>query len=216
MSLRVSMPGGLYSPLHGAVAGRADWSARVSPGKLRRARPLRSGRATAPLPRMLFLLLLISGSFSVKAERLPVRSFTTADGLAHERVLRVVRDSLGFLWFCTVDGLSRFDGYRFTTYRAEDGLPDAAVNDLIETKQSIYWIATDKGLVRSNPRQNENPVAHFQVFGLGAEPATTIVRTLHEDTRGQIWIGTDDGLFRLQAQGGQVSFERVVLGPQPP
>ena len=210
------MPGGLYSPLRRAFAGGADWSARVSPGKLRRARPLRSGRATSPLPRTLFLLLLISGSFSVKAERLPVRSFTTADGLAHERVLRIVQDSRGFLWFCTVDGLSRFDGYRFTTYRAEDGLPDAAVNDLIETKQRIYWIATDKGLVRSNPRQNENPLAHFQVFGLGTEPATSIVRTLHEDSRGQIWIGTEDGLFRLQEQGGQVSFERIDLGPQPP
>jgi streptogramin lyase len=50
------------------------------------------------------------------AERLPVKIYTTADGLGHNSVNRIVRDSRGFLWFCTLEGLSRFDGYSFTTY----------------------------------------------------------------------------------------------------
>ena len=48
------------------------------------------------------------------AERLPVKIYTTADGLAQNVVNRIVRDSRGFLWFCTQDGLSRYDGYTFT------------------------------------------------------------------------------------------------------
>jgi hypothetical protein len=32
-------------------------------------------------------------------------------------------DSRGFLWFCTNEGLSRFDGYGFTNYSTDQGLP---------------------------------------------------------------------------------------------
>jgi len=41
---------------------------------------------------------------STSAERLPIKNYTTADGLAHNVVNRVVRDSRGFLWFCTREG----------------------------------------------------------------------------------------------------------------
>ena len=54
------------------------------------------------------LLLLVSPM--IQGERLPIKTYTTADGLAHNVVNRVVRDSRGFLWFCTREGLSRFDG----------------------------------------------------------------------------------------------------------
>src|SRR5947209_8919876 len=60
-------------------------------------------------------------SFDVAhAERLPVRSYTSADGLGSNFINFLMRDSHGFLWFCTRDGLSRFDGSRFVTYRVGD------------------------------------------------------------------------------------------------
>ncbi|HJQ22905.1 MAG TPA: two-component regulator propeller domain-containing protein [Blastocatellia bacterium] len=69
----------------------------------------------------------------IKAERLLVKAYTTANGLAQNTVNRIVRDSRGFLWFCTEDGLSRYDGYTFTNYGVEQGLPDNQVRDLLET-----------------------------------------------------------------------------------
>lgn len=44
------------------------------------------------------------------AERLPVKTYTTADGLQRDNVSRIRLDSRGFLWFCTSEGVSRFDG----------------------------------------------------------------------------------------------------------
>jgi hypothetical protein len=67
--------------------------------------------------------LLLAAVTAADAERLPIRIYTVEDGLAHARVRRIVRDSRGFLWFCTIDGLSRFDGTEFVTYRTADGLP---------------------------------------------------------------------------------------------
>ena len=54
--------------------------------------------------------LLLVMAETVLPEQLPVKPYTIADGLAHDDVNQIVRDSRGFLWFCTEDGLSRFDG----------------------------------------------------------------------------------------------------------
>ena len=97
------------------------------------------------------LALLFFAPAIVDAERLPARVLTTADGLANNQIHRIVRDSRGYLWFCTREGLSRFDGHGFTTYGIDEGLPSAVINDLIETREGIYWIATSRGLVRFDP-----------------------------------------------------------------
>ena len=76
--------------------------------------------------------------------------FTTAGGLAHNVVNRVVRDSLAFLWFCNREGLSRFDGYSFTKNGIQQGLPSAMVNDLFETREGVYWVATAGGWHQRN------------------------------------------------------------------
>jgi ligand-binding sensor domain-containing protein len=79
--------------------------------------------------------------FAIEAEQLPVVSFTTADGLAHNHIKNIRQDSRGFLWFATDEGLSRFDGYKFYNYRPADGLPHPWVNDFLETRDGEYWVA---------------------------------------------------------------------------
>ena len=82
---------------------------------------------------VLTCLALAIGAPSVGvAERLPTRRYTTADGLASDYIVTIYRDSRGFLWFSTRDGLSRFDGTRFTSYGIADGLPGATVNRVPE------------------------------------------------------------------------------------
>jgi len=99
------------------------------------------------------LVMLHCVSPLIRAEQLPIRTYTTADGLGSSFIIRIVRDSKGFLWFCTRDGLSRFDGYRFVTYTMEHGLPNPTINDLLETRDGSHWIATNGGGVsRFNPR----------------------------------------------------------------
>src|SRR5262249_43979722 len=98
------------------------------------------------------LLVLLGMAILARAERLPIKTYTTVDGLAHNNINKIVRDSRGFLWFCTGDGLSRFDGYAFTNYGTDQGLPHREVTDLLETRSGEYWVATKAGLVRFNPK----------------------------------------------------------------
>lgn len=171
--------------------------------------------------------LLLLAATATRAEQLPVRVYTSADGLGQNRVKRIVRDSRGFLWFCTADGLSRFDGYRFTTYDTSQGLPYPSINDLLETRAGVYWLASNGGGVfrfnLSEGTHNEGGAggaagtnaktdqtrSRFTVYKLGDAPRTNRPNRLFEDAAGRIWAGTDDGVFVLDEPGGKNAFQRV-------
>jgi ligand-binding sensor domain-containing protein/two-component sensor histidine kinase len=167
------------------------------------------------------ILLFILGARSVSAEQLPVRIYTTADGLPRDLILRIVQDSHGFLWFCTADGLSRFNGYEFTNYGVEQGLPHPVINALLETRRGVYWVATNGGgVARFNPSPSRSDQSQlrklFTAYRVGDEPTSNLVNVLYEDHAGQVWAGTDGGLFRLDETNGDPTFRRVSLNPREP
>jgi ligand-binding sensor domain-containing protein/signal transduction histidine kinase len=159
----------------------------------------------------LFLCALLAGSLSVPAEQLPVKAYTIADGLAHDEIRKIFQDSHGFLWFCTADGLSRFDGSSFTTYMAKDGLAFSYVDDMLESRRGVYWIATNGGGVsRLNPSANGRDGGLFTTYSLGDDTSNRI-NALLEDHLGNIWAGSDNGLFRLNDGDINGTFQRVEL-----
>ena len=173
---------------------------------------------------LMALIVLPIASRFVSAEKLPIKTYTTADGLGHNNVQRIVRDSRGFLWFCTFEGLSRFDGYGFTTYGADQGLPSQVVNDLLETREGEYWVATSAGLCRFNPngvarRYAGNGAqaatvadAMFRVYFPGEDAKSKEITSLLQDHAGALWCGTARGLYGLEQVDGQVAFRFTELG----
>src|SRR5215217_6413467 len=90
-----------------------------------------------------------------------VRVFDTESGLPHNRVNKIYSDSKNFLWICTDDGLSRFDGHRFVNYTTAGGLPHKYVNAILETRSGEYWVATDGGLSRFDPRPGKTRFTNY-------------------------------------------------------
>lgn len=175
----------------------------------------RAARSVSRLVVSASLLLALTGD--VSAERLPIKAYTVEGGLAHNRVKRIVQDSHAFLWFCTAAGLSRFDGYQFTNYTPENGLPSLSVNDLVEGEDGVYWIATNSdGVIRFDLRRavpsTQNLSTLFTVYSVSKEPVTNRVNVLYRDGTGALWAGSDGGLFRMKEQGGAPAFEPVELG----
>jgi ligand-binding sensor domain-containing protein/signal transduction histidine kinase len=177
---------------------------------MRAARLKKAGSTTYAV---LLLALALVMTAETRGERLPVKSYTSADGLPQEKIKRIVQDSQGFIWLCTPLGLTRFDGYRFTSYEMKDGLPFNSVNDLLETRRGVYWVATNGGGVcRFNPRialATPEANSRFTTYVVGDEPATNRVNVLYEDRTGRLWAGTDGGLFTLQEEKDE--FVRVGL-----
>ena len=116
---------------------------------------------------------------AARAEHLPLKPYTVADGLPNNVINKIVRDSRGFLWFCTNEGLSRFDGYTFTNYGIDQGLPHATVNDFLETRSGEIWIATNGGLVLFNPKGEPAPGV---IFANDKPPVTPMFRVVVPET----------------------------------
>lgn len=166
------------------------------------------------------LALLCMPPALCEAQRLPATIYTTGQGLANNNVYKIVPDSRGFIWFATREGLSRFDGYTFTNYGVDDGLPSGVVNDFLETHEGVYLVATTAGLARleSTPRgtADRGPDALsaplFSVHQVSSDPRSRSVATLYQSRNGQIWIGTRAGLFEAEHTAGEMKFRQVAIG----
>ncbi len=173
----------------------------------------------------LFAVLLVAPNYS-QGGHLPSKSYTTFDGLANDSVNKIVRDSRGFLWFCTGEGLSRFDGFEFKNYTQNEGLPHRSVNDFLETKDGDFLVATTGGLTVFNPRgtayrwnvltskleQNSAESPMFRTFrtpNADDIPKARSVLTLVESRTGEIYAGTGTALFRLEKSGDEWIYRKI-------
>lgn len=164
-------------------------------------------------PLIASLILFLIAVEPSRAEQLPIRTYTTADGLARDQIYKIVTDPRGFLWFCTYDGLSRFDGYEFVNYSVASGLPHRMVYDILITSKGDYWVATSAGIARFNPfAASEDP--KFKTYVPSLRPGSEVVPVLREGHDGTIWVGTSNGLYRLREVAGDWQFEYVNLGEQ--
>ena len=159
------------------------------------------------------LFLVFAAHTIVFSARLSLRVFTSADGLGSSYVSYLMRDSRDFLWFCTRDGLTRFDGQHFVTYRVGEKDAPPGVEQILETRNGIYWIATTGGLYRFDPNE--------QTDGSTQESARTVLHAkkvgpwrgeLQEDADGNIWLGADN-LYRVVDIDGNTSLVKEDIRP---
>ena len=89
--------------------------------------------------------LHLASMSSAFAELYSFRSYSVDDGLPSSIVEAVCQDSKGYLWFGTYNGVSRFDGSRFSNYSEADGLCQNYVIDIIEDSKGNLWFCTKGG-----------------------------------------------------------------------
>lgn len=169
-----------------------------------------------------YLLFGVVSFFSVlnffAAERLPLKIFTTADGLASSVIHHVARDSRGFLWFCARGGLSRYDGFEFVSYRIGDETP-GLVHYFLETRDGVIWISTDNGLYRVKPQEKSEILPVEKSFPTNerrldaVKVANHSFYTLFEDSKGRLWGGSNDIYLIEDREAESVRLERKRFLP---
>ena len=131
------------------------------------------------------------------------KQFTLQHGLPDNFINALLQDRQGFIWIGTHDGLSRFDGIQFRTFRHQPGDPSSIsnnkINALLQDRQGYLWAATDGGLNRYDPATET-----FRHFRHDPDDEHSLshdyTRAVFEDEAGVIWVGTFHGLNRFDAQ----------------
>jgi ligand-binding sensor domain-containing protein len=137
----------------------------------------------------------------LSATRLASRVFTYADGLARDTVSCIVPDSKGFLWLCTSEGISRYDGYQFVSHGVAQGLAHRAANAIIETRAGVYLVAIDLGISRLDVSQPPASAQRFvSIPRSDGAPVSRVYALL--DRAGTIWGATVGGLYQIENMSG--------------
>ncbi|QVY65573.1 hybrid sensor histidine kinase/response regulator transcription factor [Polaribacter sp. Q13] len=98
-----------------------------------------------------FLLTFFStiNFFSQENEIEYANKITISDGLAHNGVTSVLKDSNGFLWIGTYGGINKYDGYKLVTFKNtidKDILTSNRIRAIAEDSKKNLWIGTDQGI----------------------------------------------------------------------
>ncbi|WP_430815491.1 two-component regulator propeller domain-containing protein [Carboxylicivirga sp. RSCT41] len=104
-----------------------------------------------------FIILFALSTGLCFAQDSPMRfqSITINDGLSLSSVYCIKKDSKGFMWFGTEDGLNRYDGYHFTIYRTDVKNPNSIcykwIEHIEEDADGQLWFGSRNGLSHFNP-----------------------------------------------------------------
>ena len=114
---------------------------------------------------LLLASLLMPAGFGLSATRASAdgtdsryrfRHITNQNGLKYTWIWNIDQDSRGYLWFSTMYGTYRYDGYEFEEYAFSNRRNGTAANVTFvrEDAAGYLWFGTDDGLYRHDRRYN--------------------------------------------------------------
>lgn len=127
---------------------------------------------------------------------------TEEAGLPNNSVTAVMKDSFGYIWVATQDGLARYDGYRFLSYGVKEPLYRLKGNyvyTLCEDRQKRLWVGSEAGLDLIDLRTGLSvPAADLGATSELSTLFNSFVRSVIQTTDGSIWVVTDKMLWCLE------------------
>ncbi len=146
------------------------------------------------------------------------RQLTVDDGLSQSTVFATLQDSRGYMWFGTIDGLNRYDGYNFLVFTNNPSdsttISDNTITSIFEDSRKQLWIGTVNGYINKFNWNTETFDRYFiaDFFEVELEPPggyyeyplalsrnmNVTVTSITEDQQGYLWIGTwGNGMIRF-------------------
>jgi ligand-binding sensor domain-containing protein/two-component sensor histidine kinase len=176
--------------------------------------------------RLVCWLFVLVGQVAAQQSDVKFDCLTLDQGLSQTTVLAIAQDQTGYLWFGTVDGLNKFDGYNFTIYENNPLDPNSISDDwilsLLVDREDVLWVGTLRGVLnRFDP--GADSFEHFRpepgairaeadrqmlselpaIFSF-LQPGS--IKTIFEDRQGTLWLGTSGaGLFTFDRSTQQIS-----------
>ncbi|OKS86805.1 hybrid sensor histidine kinase/response regulator transcription factor [Mucilaginibacter polytrichastri] len=147
------------------------------------------------------LVLFISHIAIAQGDEYQFSRLNIDNGLSHNRVTCIFKDSKGFIWFGTKSGLNRYDGYSFKIFKHDFNNP-ASINDdyivsITSGPHNKLWVKTRKGFNIYDPltdRFDHHIRAVLKPYGI----PDSLVTSINKDVYGNYWfLRTGKGLYKF-------------------
>jgi ligand-binding sensor domain-containing protein/two-component sensor histidine kinase len=141
--------------------------------------------------------LLLNTSLAQQKEDYFFQKLTTFNGLSSNLIQCIFRDSRGYVWIGTANGLNRYDGKNIKVYHHNPNdsasLPRETIRSIVEDKNGILWMGADYGLIEFNP-VSEQFKLHLHQPGNPNSLSDDHIPNPYIDSKNNLWVGTGKGL----------------------
>lgn len=140
-------------------------------------------------------------TFSFAQVNCKIEYYSGEDGLAHSSVTTIVKDQDGFMWLGTWNGLNRFDGKNFKTYKpslkGNSYLESKRIVQILDGEDNLLWIKTyDKQVYWFDKKTEE--FASLSAIIEERYKKKILFNKILKVSKDYVWLGSvADGLFRV-------------------
>lgn len=176
---------------------------------------------------LLSILLILTLSFccgvtGLQAEEYSMRFYDDSDGLSHWHIGQITQDTTGMIWVATWNGLNRFDGSHFVTFKPSSeislDIPNDRIRRMILTDDNnllcqiddrlylfdthtcrFYAITDEEAGVSAKKKQHFNPDFDRVTAAKQRQFGNIVLENIWEkefvDRQGNKWLYDDHGIF---------------------
>ncbi len=148
-------------------------------------------------------LLILSSRLASQTAATPLafNALTINDGLSQGMVLCMLQDRYGFMWFATLDGLNRYDGYKFVVYRHDakdpNSITESFVKTLYEDSEGRLWIGSIAGGLDLFDRESDSFIHFKHLEGNPNSLSPGSVNSIIEDKQRNIWVNVSGKIDKI-------------------
>lgn len=159
---------------------------------------------------LIFFLTISTSLFS--QPRCYFEHYGADDGLPQHTVMDILQDKKGFMWFSTWDGLSKFDGYKFSTYKIQAGdayhMRSNRIDYINEDKYGYIWtLSYDREAHRFDPRTEKfMGIRSLEEY----KDVTFITTSIIPTPSGKVWLLSEKtGCISVTGSAFEVQFFNI-------
>ena len=145
----------------------------------------------------IFIALFLTALAEIPAvygQRYNLSVYNSTNGMPGNQVNDIIQDRHGRLWIGTMNGVTVFDGTKFTGFDDNNPISKNPVKTIFEDSKGNIWV----GMIRKGVCKITG--SSFEFYNTSNGLLSDNVNTITEDKKGNIWIGTSEGLNRYDGK----------------
>ena len=158
---------------------------------------------------LIVMYIILSANNICVARDISISEFSSLNRLPVSAVHRIFQDSEGYMWYGTVDGLCRDDGYDIKVFRSDLKTPGRIDSNLIECitedKKGKIWFGTNNGVYILNKKD-------YSIRPLDANRfSNKAIYQIYCTSDGYIWIPFKGELMKYDQNGNLVKTYNPII-----